>query len=140
MTIEFVDNPIKGRCYVQVTEQLGLHYSQCNYPSKHVLTDGFKRVAVCGIHRDTLFRHNEIWKTQWRERRTEQEERKQNIGSHPIDKYASDQATMGDLITMRGIYDQTIRPEGTSQEEFAQILQWVADQAEIKREQEKEDA
>ena len=64
MSTSFVNNPITGRCYVQVTNHTDL---QCPYPNKHTLTDGFKRVEVCAVHRDVLFRHNEIWKTQWRE-------------------------------------------------------------------------
>ncbi len=67
MSTTFVNKPIKGRCYVQVFNHTGFHFLQCRYPSKHTLTDGFKRVEVCGVHRDSLFRHNEIWKTQWKE-------------------------------------------------------------------------
>ncbi|KKL46053.1 hypothetical protein LCGC14_2349450 [marine sediment metagenome] len=79
MSTTFVSNPIKGRCYVQVADHTHFLSHQCNYLSKHTLTDGFKRVEVCDVHRDTLFRHNEIWKTKWREiqsgeeHRTEQE-------------------------------------------------------------------
>ena len=34
---------------------------------------------------------------------------------------------------MRSIYDQTIRPEGVDQKDFARILKWTSEQAEIKR-------
>ncbi len=91
------------------------------------------------MHRNTLFRHNEIWKTRWRELQSGEEYRaEKKILPHPLDKYASDQAKMSELVTMRGIYDRT--PEGVTKEDFSRILKWVATQAKIKREQEEERA
>ena len=67
MSTTFVGKPIKGFCYVQVPDHTFFHREQCSCLSKYAMTDGFNQVEVCGTHRNLLLRHNEIWKTQWRE-------------------------------------------------------------------------
>ena len=53
--------------------------------------------------------------------------------SHPLNRYASSQADPVELATMQDIYDRTISSPGVTQEEFAKILRWTVEQANIKR-------
>ena len=66
MSTSFVDNPEEGRCHILARPNFVTPH-QCLFPYKYAMTDGFKRVEVCTLHHNLLLRHNEIWKTQWRE-------------------------------------------------------------------------
>ncbi len=163
MPIAFVDKPIKGRCHVQVPGHFDSHFSQCSRSDKHAMTDGFKRVEVCNVHRNQLLRRNEIWKTQWKELALEEveqepptlplrgassivderdkpvtvttitEPKQEPLGPHPLNKHASDQATPDELATMQDIFDRTISSPGVTQKDLTKILRWVGEQGEIKR-------
>ncbi len=67
MSTTFVDNPEKGRCYIQVSDHTGFHFLQCSRKAKYAMTDLVHRVEVCSQHRDLLLRRNKMWKTQWKE-------------------------------------------------------------------------